>query len=204
MCFDEPTSWTTFIIGSALNYWYFLRSKNRSLFAVGIMWQYILFVQALEALIWRSYKTGNQNLCQFSSNAIMTTTMMQPLLAILLAAYAAGQQNVFTILVATMYAVFFVYHATKTKGDRCIISNERCNGHLDHVWWDEMGSGARTLYFAGLLFAFVIFRPVNLGLIIAAFISVTIMITRYMTPCAFASMWCWLAASGPLIISLLY
>jgi hypothetical protein len=202
MCIDERTSIWTFLLGTGVNYWFLLRSRNKSVFGLGALWQFILLVQLCEALIWRSHRTQNEQLCCLASKGAMLLTVLQPVAGLMLALYAASSDSKLAIAIVAItlsFAYLMVMRRMLSEAPRCVKPSKACGGHLAHEWWTKnFPRIAQVLYVVMIVSSFVMFQPRWLSASTALFLGVTAALSKYIYPCAFPTMWCWFAAFAPL------
>ena len=210
MCFDEKTSWTTFIVGTAINITsigILLKSKskisNKKILVpicLILLWQYALFMQIADALAWR-YPTSHSppKLACF-----LNTT--QPLIAFLLICYIISKKGVSSLtiypaIIALVIYGIFISRDIKNSSLKTITPYNSCK-NLNYDWWSQ---NSLIFYFAAILLSLwaIPYKVTGIGLLILTTIIFigSFILSVFLTgsKCASGSLWCWTVASAGLI-----
>jgi len=58
MCWDERTSWTTFVLGTVFNVFNIFYFRDPVITVISILWEWVLMMQFFEAKAWGSQPSG--------------------------------------------------------------------------------------------------------------------------------------------------
>ena len=197
MCFDEQTSWTTFIIGTLSNLFIaFKYQNNRGVFGMTFFWQYVLLVQFCEAIIHRSLRINKQNQCTVASSAIFYIILTQPIVLALVAAYIYEKQSLAGIIIA-IYVLVTIYLSQGVQVDECMKPTKECK-HIRYKWWEDLPKQRYAYYISVISIFLFIFSNSLPSLLIGGYLAGTFWISQLFYTCAYGSIWCWFAALAPI------
>jgi hypothetical protein len=215
MCFDEKTSWTTFIIGTIGNIWLLSKGVNDKIrIGLFVLWQSVLFVQFLEAMLWRSINEAEKDAvnvngtiilynkyekCKSISRVLLALLVGQPIIFILASTYTSDKLVTGSVI-AMLYGLFAIYGATYTKVE-CPLPTEKCP-HLTHNWLGQIPYGGFA-YMAVSVLAIAFFNQ-KVVVPLAGFLAVTYGLSKMIYSCASSSLWCWFAALAPYFTMVVY
>lgn len=206
MCFNQPVSILTFVLGTLLNLYLYtvVRSlpddRSRLYIPLVIFWQWILFVQFFEAFAWSSSTTAHK----FGSVGIFLDVSLQPLL--LVALIAPLIENLFIrnllILSGLIYVGTFFYELQygDTRKQLSVGQTPTCR-HLDYSWWEQLPVSG-WLYFIVAILAFVSFPDTRLGLFQLIYLAVGLGLSYLFYRSCLGSLFCFYAAFAPLALLL--
>lgn len=204
MCFDERTSWATFIVGTLLNLLMVSRFKGPEVIAIAVLWQFVLLMQVFEALAWRTQSRPGSRLHSFATNGAMIANVMQPIVVGLVFLALLGGSMPYKLAAVVLmvgYVAWLIYSLNTSPNVSSLQPKEGCT-HLNLSWWDNFsfkginGAVPYLVCLFGLLI--LLLRPLGLMWFEASYIFVTLIISAYFYSCGTGSMWCWLAAFAPL------
>ena len=211
MCFDEKTSWTTFIIGTIGNIWLLSKGVNDKIrIGLFVLWQTVLFVQLLEAMLWRSINEADKNVrnnlvsdkyqkCKAISRVLLALLVGQPVIFILSSTYTSDKLAIGAVI-AMLYGLFAIYGTTYTEVN-CPLPTKECP-HLTHDWLGQIPYGGFA-YMAVSVLSIAFFNE-KVMLPIAAFLGVTYGLSNMIYSCASSSLWCWFSAMAPYFTMAIY
>ena len=143
MCFNEPTSWTTFFIGSVTCGFTLMKFREMQLdsdySSLVWYWQFTLLMQLAEALLYRWKNTQHQK--AFVELA-MWLNISQPLIGTALFFPTMSNNN--RILSATITGIYVVYCAFTAYKFNKDVFRKNCS-NIGLVWWED--KFATILYF---------------------------------------------------------
>ena len=196
MCWNEEVSWATFILGTLANVFLVNKIKNKNIFAIALIWQWVLLMQLFEALIWRSKKCGTLN--KIGTTGAFIANVTQPLivfLAILMLTKQGKSFKLFGGLCIILYLLYIISKYQTMKTLECIEPKKECN-HLNYVWWKHISP---TPYILTLCLLLVLAKPSKTYIPQLVYVLATLIIASNTNmSCGVGSAWCWLAAFAPI------
>lgn len=225
MCFSERTSWLTLLLGSAANAYVLSRLDPSSPeAAVVLLWWFALLMQVPEALEWRAVREGR---AQGRGNArlALVLNLLQPVVAVvglLIAGERIGGKSTsarifncflepsghaLPVVLLFAYCVCVAIHWPEMWVNARIRPAEAavpsrvgvaCN-HMQLRWWQGK-SIMLGLYMATFLALFACALPPKWAVAIGGYFTGTLLVSRGLYPCSTGSVWCWLVASGGLVV----
>lgn len=209
MCFDEKTSWTTFIVATLINIVCIsnlLQSKNKNAIvpiALILLWQYAILMQIPDALAWRNQdsKVAPKLAC------FLNTT--QPIVALLLILFLVSRTGHSialypAVIVVVAYTISIIIDIKKSSFNIRPVGS--CK-NLTYSWWKLR---SLVLYFTALILTILVI-PVssvgagilvfNIAIFIISFVVTRIIIGKN---CSNSSLWCWSIAGAGLGTFLYY
>jgi len=204
MCWDEKTSWVTFIIGTSFNIFNIYYFKNTTITIISMIWQWVLLMQLFDAMAWRSMANGDKKTNRIAANGAMIVNITQPIMVAFLLLLITPVQtlNKAIVLVCVfIYICWLLYSLNSNEEFNTLQPSERCE-NLDYVWWRKF-PGKATLYMITLLASvFLLLKPTSLALFESGYIVITLAISALFYSCGTASVWCWFAAFAPIATGL--
>jgi len=224
MCFDEKTSWITFICGSIINLiiiTYLLKKVNKNknyiipLISIFI-WQYALFMQIPDALAWHQINMGKSpNLNIGKTAAILNFT--QPIMVILgvILMYILLKKK-FSIILYIGIILMFIYVTAVIlyhKNNYNVDPGKKCRS-LSYSWWNSKIKELTILYGVVIILGMLCIphevKTPYWSIINISIFLISILVTRiisyyyenkgYGQECNSGSLWCWTVAFAGLII----
>ena len=196
MCWNEPVSWTTFIIGTIVNgvCASLTSAKHRLWF---VLFQSIITVQFGEALIWREPDGALGNI---GSYIVFFSIWVQTILAVgLMANYGVNTPILYgTVALLMLYAVSSIktvkeLAANTYKPNICVSDNKH------HIAITDMGDMGTLYLIINALFLITLFPQFPY---ITGFLVVTYLISQIFYKDMIGSMWCWFSVASPAVFYL--
>jgi len=207
MCLDAQTSIITLVIGTVFNIWNVLHYKDPSITAVSILWQWVLLMQAWEALTWLNQPEKGEKcnpMNTFAAKGAYLSNVTQPIvLALVVFAINSesitDQGKIAAAVIIFMYILWLLYAANKAPEVECLKPGKDCR-NLTYTWWKDFPLGA-SVYMASLFFLIIILiKPLKFALMQLAYIIITFIVSAYFYSCGIGSVWCLLAAFAPILV----
>ena len=199
MCWSATTSIVTLCVGTLLNVvsYSLLRSWKSPVSILVWSWQYALFMQIPEAVVW--FQLENSGDVSAASRVAMVLNITQPV-ALLIGIRIGGLYHEFRYA----YAVMLLYTvAILSQMDviwrlsESIAPEEGCP-HLDLRYWN---TSRGLIYVATSLLVVSEARPVFWALVNASIFTVTLLLAIVVYPCGVGSVWCWfIFVTGPILV----
>ena len=203
MCFNEPTSWITFIGISAINIASIFYIKEEKYTAIALIFQYVLLMQLFDALAWHN-PDCNSKLNQFATKGAFLANVTQPIVAFLLLFLISSSpqpEKIISIVVVLFYILWVISCSTKVKLT-CLKKGVGCS-NLDYNWWNYL-QPAFIYHFSLVLIILLLVRPFKLGFAVAGIIVATFVVSALYYRCGVSSVWCFFAAFIPLFNVIAY
>ena len=194
MCWDDRTSWTTLAVGTVVNVCVGtvvnvcvgldLARRPQGALAVAVLsyWQFGLLMQWPEALIWRSKGSSSQPAVALA----FWLNVLQPVYgyAALLAFMTPAHRRVVGAIVAA-YVLYVLARRARLP------TNVMARGgpHLSLEWWKNRT--ATALYFVASLAVLLAIPSPLLRHTTLAIWAANLLLTQWLYPCSYGSMWCW-------------
>lgn len=220
MCWNEPVSWITFILGSLFNFlvaWYF---QEIIITVICILWEWVILMQFFEAIAWRTQPNnmsqGNQpnNIPQgnqpttipqgnrFAGIGAMIANITQPIilgLGLICFTEVSVINKVVAMMVVFAYICWMIYALNESPHVNYLIPEHACH-HLDYTWWNSFPLTSVPYMLALISLIFLLLRPIDLAWFEVLYIMVTVMISLLFYSCSnsMGSIWCWFAVAAPL------
>jgi hypothetical protein len=194
MCWNEPISWITFMLGTGLNLMglYLSDDSHKLLF---ILFQSIIMVQLGEALIWRDQ---NGPLGLIGTYIAFFGVWLQPIIGfMLMVLYKVNTPILYITGILLVCYIVASFEPIKDLSNNRYQTEACCGDQQEHVifsgWTDTIGNLYMCLISLTMLTLFPKFPYVSGYIILTYFIS-TIIYKK-----AFASIWCWFSVFSPMI-----
>ena len=185
MCWDEQTSWTTLFIGTVVNLYIlwdlFQRKDNGLEIAIMTYWQFALLMQLPEALIWRSEGTDKSAI-----QLAFWLNVLQPVYVYVVTFAFMSPQN--RLLTSVFIAVYLGYILFNLKSLSMNVLKKGCP-HLSFSWWED--AIATILYFVTTVVVLLALPSPLLRYTTLALFGGSYLLTTWLYPCSYGSMWCW-------------
>ena len=196
MCFNEEVSWSTLIIGTALNIFALTKlSGNKTDDAtvakiIILVWQFVILMQLVDALAWRQIKNNKSTEGVGRLGAILN--IAQPIIVFICAVAIIYFTNkdfrllIPGLIILIFYIINIFQNLNKLNYD--ITPNGNCN-NINYSWWESL-----SIYlYIGALFAIVlVFQNSRFTLLNLGIIFITLLVSLILVPtCNFGSLWCW-------------
>ncbi len=206
MCFDETTSWTTFLFGTAFALTMMYLFPRPEVIAIGILWLLVLVVQVFEAIAWRSQGTPSTNF--WAAQGAMIATTLQPIIVgVVFLALLRGKQayRSAAVILMLVYVSWLAYSMNTSPTITKLVPAEGCT-NLNQSWWESFSFkvfGYKIhggIPYLACLFClmFLLLRPLGLMYFEITYLVVSLLVSSYVYSCGTGSMWCWMAAFAPL------
>jgi hypothetical protein len=197
MCWNQPVSWITFILGTVLNVTFGALTKGQSRLWY-LFFQCIIMVQLGEALIWGDPYGGKR--AQIGTLISFFGVWLQPLIGALL----LYQFNIRKELQYIMYAFVVIYICVsipqflnlKENTYAPIVCGANGESHISFKAWSNsefMG----LMYMISCVFFVLCLFP--LYPYVGGYLIVTMIISQIFYSRAFGSIWCWFAVFTPVV-----
>lgn len=207
MCFDEQTSWVTFILGASFCVFNIVYFKNVSVTIVSLLFLFTLLMQVFEAIAWRTQSNTKSRIHYWATQGALIANVMQPIVVGLLClALLSGSIKVraFAILLMAGYMMWLLWSLNNSPSFDTLTPKKGCT-HLNLGWWDafskNMGGVNGALPYLVCLVGIIVLllRPIDLMVFELAIVLLTLLVSSVFYRCGVGSMWCWLVASAPLL-----
>lgn len=207
MCFDERTSWITFVLGATFCVFNIVYFKNVSVTIVSVLFLFTLLMQLFEGLAWRTQNAKTSRLHFWATQGALIANVMQPIVVGLLCLALLGgttRVRTFAILLMGAYMMWLIWNLNNSPAFTVLTPKEGCT-HLNLAWWDSFSKNMKGIngalpYLVCLIGVIVLLlRPMDLMIFELAIILITLLISSVFYSCGVGSMWCWLVASAPLL-----
>eukprot|EP00730_Choanoeca_flexa_P017245 TRINITY_DN8279_c0_g1_i2.p1 TRINITY_DN8279_c0_g1~~TRINITY_DN8279_c0_g1_i2.p1 ORF type:complete len:290 (+),score=25.62 TRINITY_DN8279_c0_g1_i2:28-870(+) len=206
MCWSESVSWWTFAVGTALSIFSIAMTKNLNIKAIAYTWQFAIFMQLTEAIIWRhqaNCKThvDPNSMCSLASRAAYSFNILQPIASyciLVVTSQATIRRKAAAAATAIVGTVVLMTLLSAQPPEQPYVVEEK--GHLNFPWWFYCPSYASLAYLIPL--ATVIYNLIQprwlmwsqLGLIAVALMTTHVVYRERHV----ASLWCWVVAFAPI------
>lgn len=186
MCFNEPMSWSTLVLGSLVNAALLRKLPQDSpVRAAVINWQFGLMMQLGEAMV---YRTGSKSAVELA----FWLNVLQPVAAYVgFMPHMHNPELVGVLVVA--YVALLVWKSNKVSKQ---VFLPDCS-HISLTWWRDRNMLAG--YFVTMIAVLYNIRDDRVRHTCLAIFWGTLVVTHYLYPCSFGSMWCWSIASAGLV-----
>ena len=200
MCWSKEVSFLTLALGTVFNVLLWTSNTNPNVRALACMWQFVLCMQLFEGMSWISKENQDNKLSDFSTKCAFVFNVLQPVFAALLCLSITDSPEVKYTLVAlsVLYLSVLLYSVSSTSFSNPLFGNysDTCN-HLQLYWWGQFNGLVFVLYMVLLASSCYAFTPLRLGLVQFAYIVLTFILSNWLYPCTYGSIWCWFAAFAP-------
>jgi len=201
----------TFVLGTAINIFNIFYFKNTVITVLSIFWEWLLLMQVFEAIAWGSQpKNGDgcSNTNKMAANGALIANVTQPIVIFLLLIIFTPvdiQNKIIATVIIFAYICWLLYALNQTSPFTCFTQGKDCQ-NLDLAWWGQFDKSAYEIGYAFVIIICAIFllllRPMDLAWAAVIFIIATVAISATFYGCGMGSVWCWFAASAPLITGL--
>ena len=202
MCWSEPVSWITLIIGTIFNIISVIVINKPIVIATSIIWQFALLMQFFDALIWRDQKCGKLN--KFATKGAYISNMLQPIVAFIVLIFITKSSMVYKGITGTLVTVYIAYILLKAKEMKNIECVKPICGHLNYDWWNNMKGGGLLYVITLVSVVLLLSQPFLFGVMESSYILLTLLVSMIVYKKTVPSMWCWMAAFAPLFTIIFY
>ena len=206
MCWDEKTSWTTFIIGTTFNILtlsLFCRSKNekvkRWVLPLFLLWEFVLLMQVFDALGWRNPSS------QFATKGAMIANITQPLLVFLVLVFASpvsAPRKQIALILMMAYLGLACVSLQPDKYNK-LAPAKGCK-NIDYSWWKDIPAGGIVYTISIVASIFLLIDDTVIASVQGGFILLGLVMSMMFYRCGTASVWCWMAAFAPLLNCIMF
>ena len=199
MCWNKEVSFLTFAIGTVFTILLWTMYNDSTIRSIALLWQFVLCMQIFEGLSWISKETQNEPLSHFSTYGAFIFNILQPVF-ISICALILTSDTTMRITISCFLLLYLVSIGWSIFSlDKPLFEHvDTCN-HLQLYWWSSFSSFVFPLYLILLGLGCATFKPFSLGMIQYGYILVTLVLSAWIYPCTYGSMWCWFAAFAPIL-----
>ncbi len=205
MCWNEPVSWITFILGTLFSFlvaWYF---QEDIITIICVLWEWVILMQFFEAIAWRTQPVQKTSIPlgnKFAGVGAMIANTTQPIimgLGLICFTEVSIVNKVVAMIVVFAYICWLLYALNESPQVNYLIPEQTCH-HLKYTWWDSFPLDAVPYTLAVLALIFLLLRPIDLAWFEVLYIIVTVGISFLFYRCnnSIGSIWCWFATAAPL------
>jgi hypothetical protein len=161
-------------------------------------------MQLFEAIAWQYQpdKDGNcPNENQIATRLAFIANVTQPIiLAFGFIAFTdiPRVSKVIALAVVFAYICWLLYVVNESDRVNCLKPKENCK-HLDLTWWSKYDLGPIPYIITLIFVIFLLVKPFDLAVLEFIIIFITLLISIFIYRCGTGSVWCWFAASAPII-----
>jgi len=205
MCWNTETSVITLVIGTVFTILLLVKYPDKNVRVVALLWQFVLFMQLFEALSWISKNTQNNTLSKFSTLGAFIFNVLQPIVAGLLCILISESTTIkYTLsILMILYIMILFYYVSDTSFENPLYNNEETCHHLQLYWWSGFSILVFILYISIISISCLSLLPLRFGIFQLSYIIITLLLSIWLYPCTYGSIWCWFAAFAP-ILTFLY
>ena len=199
MCWNKETSFLTLALGTVFNVLLFVSYPSPDVRILACTWQFVLMMQLFEGLSWFSREINYPELSDFSTKGAFVFNVLQPVFVALLCICITGSSRVKCTLVtlSVMYLVALLYTVCTTSFTSPLYGNSETCRHLQLYWWGHFPGSIFVLYMLLLACSCYSITPSHLGMAQFAYIVISLVVSSWLYPCTYGSIWCWFAAFAP-------
>ena len=192
MCWNQPVSWITFILGTLCTI-VFATLTNNSTIAWYVFFQCIITVQLGEALIW-----GGKNVV--GTYIAFFAVWIQPLFLTFLLFYVGIRPILCYLMLALslVYLIVSIPHIRQLQQNTYepLVCGTNGEKHIDFKAWGK-GGVMSTLYLVISLVCILFLFPMYPY--VAGYLLLTLLISQVFYQRVFSSIWCWFAVFTPVV-----
>jgi hypothetical protein len=197
MCWNQPVSWITFILGTVLNGLFAVLTDKQSRLWY-LFFQCIIMVQLGEALIWGDPSGGTR--AKIGTLISFFGVWLQPLIGVLLL-YQFNIRKELQYIMYTFVAIYICFSIPqflKLKDNTYapVVCGANGESHIDFKAWDD-GGFMVLMYIISCLFFVICLFP--LYPYVSGYLILTLIISQVFYRRVFASIWCWFAVFTPVV-----
>ena len=204
MCWSEPVSWASFLVGTLFNVVLIKTIPDPSIYSIVFMWQWVLFMQFFDALMWRDQECGKVN--RLATKGAYINTALQPVIpyfALIAVTQVSTKHKLMATIITLVYLIAAVHYLGNSKREiECTKFSKDCN-HLQYTW-EPFQSIPFVLYAVFIPLLLLLLGATNMAWFQISYIIVTYLLSYFIYPCALGSMWCWFAAFAPVFTYMYY
>jgi hypothetical protein len=201
MCWNKQVSFLTLLIGTVFTILLWTSTSDPNVRVIALIWQFVLCMQLFEGLSWISKEIQSSELSHFSTKCAFIFNVLQPIVAALLCMTLTDSSVMkYSLIALTMvYMVFLLYSASSTSFSDSLFGNSDTCHHLQLYWWGNFSSWVFIFYIILVTLACLSIKPLRLGIVQITYIVCTLILSNWLYPCTYGSIWCWFAAFAPLL-----
>jgi len=204
MCVNKDTSIIAFILGTLINIAVMLYFQTEVVFIICIWWQWVIFMQLSEYLIWIDQECGLTN--KIGTNMAMVFNITQPIFIYLLLMCVSTvplNYKITASVTVLLYICFMLQKLNNQTKYTCVKPLEKCSS-LNLEWWYS-NDGSNIIYILSLIFILLcLLRPMNVSIFTVSYIVISLFVSGIFYNCNLASMWCLFAVPFPLFFAIFY
>ena len=200
MCVDAETSISSFVIGSIINICVMMYFQKKVIYQLCIFWQWVLFIQLAEFLIWSDADCGMINYT--GTKLALFFNLTQPIILFFVFLILNDKPKSIQITSAVIilaYIGYFFNHLNTQKEYTCIKKEEGCPS-LNLAWWWNDWKTPCVYLFCILLMTFLLSDNSPSIIFFVLYSAITLLISGQFYSCGAPSMWCWLVVPFPLFL----
>ena len=209
MCINWYTSLATFTVGTVVNAMIWHETDNVNYRMMVIVWQFVLFMQALDFLAWIDPKCGKLN--QLVTKVAYLQNVLQPIvlgLVLLIGTQVkelkpkiyAALSIIFYICV-TLYTLYFSDSpfAKASKPQACLAPTKTCQ-HLDYTWWHMLERSAIFVYLVPVVTCILLLlKPTTFARYNVMYVIVSYLASWLFYGCGNPTVFCLFAVGAPIM-----
>jgi len=197
MCWNKNISFLTLLIGTVFTILLWTTYTDPYVRVIACIWQFVLCMQLFEGLSWISKEEHNTGLSEFSTKGAFIFNILQPIVVALLCILVSDSSLVkYTLSALLVIYLTFVLSSPQSL-DAPLYENDTCR-HLQLYWWSHFSSWVFIFYMIILIVSCLSLKPLRLGIVQLSYIIITLILSSWLYPCTYGSIWCWFAAFAPL------
>ena len=196
MCWNEPISWITFILGTALCSYGSIRSKTNLNRWIYFFFQLVLMVQLGEALVWRDPHCNT--IGKIGTAIAFFGVWLQPLFgAYILSLLSPTWVLIVYDILLLIYCIVSVPILQDVMTNCYVpLCEDNClRPHLSYVSWDS--TPMSILYIICIIILLVVMFPTYPY--VSSYVAITMILSFILYKKTFGSLWCWFGAFTPLV-----
>ena len=198
MCWNKNVSFLTLLIGTVFTILLWTSYTDPYVRVIACIWQFVLCMQLFEGLSWVSKETHDTNLSDFATKGAFIFNVLQPIVVALLCILVSDSSLVkYTLSALIIVYAMFVLSSSTSLSQPLYKNSDTCH-HLQLYWWNNFTEWVFILYMIILIVSCLSIKPLSLGIAQLSYIIVTLILSAWLYPCTYGSIWCWFAAFAPL------
>lgn len=202
MCWNEQVSWISLIVGTIINASVIGYFNNPVVTAICLAFEYSLLMQLFEALAWRYRKNREKVPKSISMGACIANVTQVLFTGLIFLAITPQTRNtqIAAVTIMVVYILLMGYYM-RSKYVVDIQGGDKNCHHLSYSWWNPKktpnGTKMGYVYIVTLiLLILLLIKPFHLGVFIAIYVTLALILSNIIYSCGSASLWCWFVASA--------
>jgi hypothetical protein len=184
MCWNAPISFTTFFLGTMLNFICYKAIKESNVWPILFYWQYALIMQLWEGIAWLQLQ--NNESIKIVSWVAFIFNITQPIILGLVTQFGLRSKSRRWIVANSLYLVVLLSESVWNFED--ISPPEGCR-HLDLKYWNATTT---TIYVFTSLWSFSDIPDKFWAVFNSIIFVVSLLVATMISPCGVGSLFCWL------------